>query len=160
MVEPAAGPQALHKHPFLGISPQVPVRPLGTCGGTLPAAASPAYVLSEALQEGHEPSVTCVVTLGQRAPPEPHNARGQGTSTPQPHAKPVRVGRVAVGSPPVLAHTLQSLHVLFSEGVKLLLQLLVSSLFHLGSREMTNPVVQRMLWPSQCPGRRTPLWAS
>lgn len=82
MVEPADGPLALHQHPFPGIFPQVPVRPPGTCGGTPPAAASPAHVLSGALQGGHKLSVTNVGTPGQRAPPEPHNAVEQGGSIP------------------------------------------------------------------------------
>lgn len=64
--------------PSPGISPQVPVRLPGTCGGILPAAASPAHVLSGALQGEHEPSVTGVGTPGQGAP-RCHGAGGGTT---------------------------------------------------------------------------------
>jgi len=65
-----------------GISPRVPVRLPGTCGGTPPAAASLPHVLSGALQRGHELSIAGAGTLGQPAPPEPHSAMEQGGSVP------------------------------------------------------------------------------
>lgn len=74
--------------PSPGISPQVPVGLPGTCGRTLPAAPSPAHVLSGALQGGHEPSVTGVRTLGQRVPPEPPSAMERGAASPRTHMKP------------------------------------------------------------------------
>lgn len=136
--------------PSPGISPQIPAGLPGTCGRTLPAAPSPARVLSGALQGGREPSVTGVGTLGQRVPPEPPSAVEQGGSIPTtPHeargalALVGGAGRGAVGSPAVPARTLQGFCVLSPQGIQLLLQ--VFSLFHLGSGEMTNPALRDAL---------------
>ena len=62
----------------LRISPWVPVRLPGTCGGTLPAAASPAHALFGALWGEHELSVTGTRTpaVASPRPTAPHELEG------------------------------------------------------------------------------------
>lgn len=67
---------------------------------------------------------------GGSIPTTPREARGALASVGG-------AGRGAAGSPAVPARTLQGFCVLSPQGIKLLLQ--VFSLFHLGSRKMTNP---------------------